>query len=104
MNGRYKQLVKPPCHYFIDGRRFPTAWSVFAAAKEAGYDGTFSAMNARLAKLRTSAKPISFADVAKPTDKQRAVSRKRRYAKDKAEIADAIAALDARKRELEGKS
>ena len=101
---KYNLSVKTACHYLIDGRRFPTAWSVFTAAKEVGYDGTFSAMLNRLAKLRVSNKPISFADVAKPTDKQRSADRKRRYVKDKAEIADAIAALDARKRELEGKS
>lgn len=104
MHGRHNPLVKSPCHYLIDGRRFPTAWSVFAAAKEAGFDGTFSTIINRLARLRTSTEPVTFADIAKPTDKQRAKIRKQRYAKDKAEIVNAVAALDARKRELEGKS
>ena len=79
-------------HYIIDGLRFSSVNAVFHAAKSRGYDGTMQTIHRRLTRGLST-----WAEVARQVPKAMSDGGKKSNSNKRAEMAELIRALDARK-------
>ncbi|HEY1142278.1 MAG TPA: hypothetical protein VGE88_19045 [Lysobacter sp.] len=81
-----------PIKYVVEGRTYTGSMGVYREAVARGYVGTPTNIASRLGKGVST-----WAELAKPVDQSKSRACKSAAAKKRAEMADAIAALDARK-------
>lgn len=89
--------VRPVCEtkYVVDGVRYSCVFTVWKEAVARGFNGCEATIGKRLKAGKTT-----FAEIARPVNKLMAVGGKNSQLSKRREIADAIAALDARKAEM----
>lgn len=91
------RLIHAGYHFVVDGRGFPCLAAVFAEAKARGYTGSKSTLLVRLKQGMTTWAELTVPPKTNPGDQ------KGRRQRERDEVAAAIAAVDARKKEIEGR-